>query len=95
MEERQQMCIREVRLLQMLQHPNVVKLYDVFRNKENLYFVFEYLPTDLEKLVSDTEIPLNAAHVKCLMQQLLECVAFMHSQSVLHRVQSFPQLDRT
>lgn len=43
--------LREIKLLQELNHPNIVKLHDVFHLKNLLYFALEYGPIDLEVLM--------------------------------------------
>ena len=43
--------LREIKLLQELDHPNVVKLHDVFHIKNLLYFALEYGAIDLEQLM--------------------------------------------
>ena len=37
------MALREVKSLRKLNHPGVVKLKEVIRENDELYFVFEYL----------------------------------------------------
>jgi serine/threonine protein kinase len=37
------MALREVRSLRKLSHPSVVKLKEVIRENDELFFVFEYL----------------------------------------------------
>lgn len=37
------MALREVRSLRKLTHPHVVKLREVIRENDELFFVFEYL----------------------------------------------------
>jgi cyclin-dependent kinase-like len=39
--------LREVKILKMLQHPNVVHLNEAFRKKGVPYLVFEYLDNNL------------------------------------------------
>jgi protein kinase len=37
------MALREIKSLRKLNHPNIVKLKEVIRANDDLYFVFEYL----------------------------------------------------
>ena len=41
------MALREVKSLRKLSHPNIVKLKEVIRQKDNLFFVFEFMQTNL------------------------------------------------
>ena len=43
--------LREIKLLQELDHPNIVKLHDVFHLKNLLFFALEYGPIDLSHLM--------------------------------------------
>ena len=43
--------LREIKLLQELDHPNVIKLHDVFHLKGLLFYALEYGAIDLAKLI--------------------------------------------
>jgi len=43
--------MREIAILKELNHQNVVKLYDVFHEKNRLYLVFEFCDFDLKQLM--------------------------------------------
>ena len=45
------MQLREVKSLKKLNHPNVVKLKEVIRENDELYFVFEYMEGNLYELM--------------------------------------------
>ena len=42
---KQRHILREKEILNSLDHPHVVKLYQTFSDDEDLYFVFEHLDT--------------------------------------------------
>merc|ERR1719422_2186413 len=48
------MDLREVKSLKKLNHPNVVKLKEVIRENNRLYFVFEYIKGDLLGLMRES-----------------------------------------
>lgn len=48
------MSLREVKSLRKLNHPCVVKLKEVIRENDELFFVFEYLVTPLYLDTHDT-----------------------------------------
>ena len=43
--------LRELQSLKKLQHPNIVKLKQVVREEQILYFVFEFCETDLHRVI--------------------------------------------
>ena len=79
--------LREIKLLQELNHPNIVKLYDVFHLKSLLYFALEYGPVDLDDLMfkEKSNVVLEQAHIKCILKQILEGIGYLHSNWILHR----------
>lgn len=45
--------LREVKVLRMLRHPNIVCLKEAFRRKGKLYLVFEYVDKNLLEVLED------------------------------------------
>jgi cyclin-dependent kinase-like len=43
--------IREVKILRMINHQNIVKLKEAFRRKEKLYLVFEFVDFSLLEVI--------------------------------------------
>lgn len=78
-------AIREISLLKELQHPNIVRLYDVVHTERRLTLVFEYLDQDLKKYLDICEGGLETTILKSFLYQLLCGVAFCHTHRVLHR----------
>lgn len=80
--------LREIKFLQELSHPNIIKLHSVFSTKnQNLNLVLEYLPQgDLLKLIQDTTaISYTPADIKAWMLMLCRAVWFCHANFILHR----------
>ena len=46
------MQLREVKSLRKLNHHNIVKLKEVIREKDSLYFVFEFMTKNLYEMIS-------------------------------------------
>ena len=61
------MQLREVKSLKKLNHPNIVKLKEVIRENDGLYFVFEYMDHNLFDLIKDRDKPLPEAKIKNTM----------------------------
>ena len=47
------MNLREVKSLKKLNHPNIVKLKEVIRENDTLFFVFEFMKENLYELMKD------------------------------------------
>lgn len=81
-----QTALREVSILQELQHTNVVNLRDVICVQDaKLYLVFEYVEQDLKKALEKRISSFSATLLKRLMWQLLDGLCFCHSHRILHR----------
>jgi cyclin-dependent kinase 12/13 len=84
-------ALREIKFLQRVNHPNIVKLKEVVtskatdatRNKGSVFMVFEYAVCDLVGLMDSAQ--LNESHIMGIMKQLLGAVHYAHVNNVLHR----------
>lgn len=77
-------AIREISLLKLLEHPNIVRLHDVVHSPSSLTLVFEFLDSDLKKFI-DTSHGLLPNSIKSFLYQLLQGLAYCHVNKVLHR----------
>jgi len=77
--------LREIRVLKLFKHENIVRLLQVFREEEKLYLVFEYVErTVLEELESSPDgIPLEK--LKSITYQMVKALDFLHSHDIVHR----------
>ncbi|KAK6435899.1 serine/threonine protein kinase, CMGC, CDC2/CDK subfamily [Oleoguttula sp. CCFEE 5521] len=78
-------AIREIKLLQSLNHVNVVTLQEVMVERNDCFMVFEYLEHDLTGLLNHPSFTLTTAHKKHLAKQLFEGLDYLHHRGVLHR----------
>ncbi|XP_061094013.1 serine/threonine-protein kinase MAK isoform X2 [Conger conger] len=80
------MNLREVKSLKKLNHANVVKLKEVIRENDHLYFVFEYMKENLYQLMKDRENKLFSEHeIRNIMFQVQSGLAFVHKHGFFHR----------
>ncbi|KAG1663541.1 hypothetical protein FOA52_003169 [Chlamydomonas sp. UWO 241] len=77
--------LREVRALQVLDHPNIVQLIDVFAQGHSIRLVQEYCFSDLQRLTAGATDVLPEGFIKGVMQQVLRGVASCHATGIMHR----------
>ncbi|CAG0916189.1 unnamed protein product [Notodromas monacha] len=86
-------ALRELKILQLLDHENVVNLIEICRTKatqfnrykSTFFLVFEFCEHDLAGLLSNVNVKFNLGEIKKVMQQLLNGLYFIHSNKILHR----------
>ncbi|CDP12864.1 unnamed protein product [Coffea canephora] len=78
---------REIIILRKLDHPNVIKLEGLAtsRMQYSLYLVFDFMLSDLTRIISRPEGRLTEPQVKSYMQQLLSGLQHCHERGILHR----------
>jgi serine/threonine protein kinase len=72
--------LREVKSLMKLKHVNIVRLHEVIREDNRLYFIFEYMRENLYELIKHRTKPFLEQTVRNITCQLLQGLAFMHKQ---------------
>lgn len=80
--------VREIALLQTLNHRNVVKLLDVVWQDHKVYIVFELVDQDLKVLLDHRikdHLRMTPDEVWGITGQLLQGLAYCHSRGVMHR----------
>ena len=81
-------AIREVYLLKELNHVNIEKLIDVLHSPKLFTLVFEFIETDLRKIIESRKKlgeKLQPYEIKSFLYQLLKGVAYMHKCKIIHR----------
>lgn len=76
---------REVSIMKLLIHPNIVKLYEVIETEKTLYLVMEYVNNGevFEFLVKNGRMKENIARQK--FRQIVSAVQYLHSKNIIHR----------
>ncbi|XP_039645936.1 serine/threonine-protein kinase MAK isoform X2 [Perca fluviatilis] len=79
------MNLREVKSLKKLNHANVVKLKEVIRENDHLYFVFEYMKENLYQLMKDRNKLFPESVIRNISFQILQGLSFIHKHGFFHR----------
>ncbi|KAH8695063.1 putative serine/threonine protein kinase [Talaromyces proteolyticus] len=76
---------REVVIMKLIEHPNVINLYDIWENRGELYLVLEYVEGgELFDYVS-THGPLPEEEAVRLFRQIISGLAYCHRFNICHR----------
>lgn len=80
-----QKLFREVRIMKFLDHPNIVKLYEVIETEKTLYLVMEYASGGevFDYLVAHGRMKEKEARAK--FRQIVSSVQYCHQKHVIHR----------
>nr|XP_021502969.1 serine/threonine-protein kinase MAK isoform X2 [Meriones unguiculatus] len=68
------MNLREVKSLKKLNHANVIKLKEVIRENDHLYFIFEYMKENLYQLMKDRD--MKPENLLCMGPELVKIADF-------------------
>lgn len=77
--------IREVNALRRVSHPNVMQLLDVHTKGCSMILVLPYVRHSLGQLLAQLDMPMHEAHAQQYARMLLQGVAAMHAERLLHR----------
>ena len=79
-------ALREIAVLRLLQHPNIVRLMDVEHGAHSLCLAFEFVEQDLRKHMAATrKDPVDFRLATSFARQMLLGVEYCHSRGVMHR----------
>jgi MAP/microtubule affinity-regulating kinase len=80
-----QKLFREVRIMKLLNHPHIVKLYEVIDTPDELFLVMEYVSGGevFDYLVAHGKMKEDVARKH--FRQIVSAVDYCHSLKVIHR----------
>mmetsp|Transcript_1680 Transcript_1680/g.3125 ORF Transcript_1680/g.3125 Transcript_1680/m.3125 type:complete len:903 (-) Transcript_1680:2372-5080(-) len=82
-------CLKEVKLLQSLDHPNIIRYMDSFINDNDLVIVFEWAAAgDLKRQLrkaQEKETPFEERIIWKYFSQIADAIQHMHERRIMHR----------
>lgn len=79
------MNLREVKSLRKLNHPSIVKLKEVIRENDELFFVFEFLDCNLYQMTKDRDKFFPESRTRNWSYQIFQGLAYIHKHGYFHR----------
>ena len=78
--------LREAKTTAVLNHPNIVTLYDMGQVGENLYLSMEFIDgITLEEKLQAANGPLPLDYVASIVYQLCDALQYAHDKTIIHR----------
>ena len=82
-------ALREVRILRLLDHENVISLQCVLHSMTDntfteMYVIFEIMQTDLAMIIRSSQV-LCDTHVQCFVHQMLLGLQYLQDHQIVHR----------
>lgn len=81
----QQFVWRELNVMKNVNHPNIVRTYDIFDTKPRLYLVLEYMPGGTLGQILQKVGRFTEDQARCILADILNGVAYLHDKSIVHR----------
>jgi serine/threonine protein kinase len=77
---------QEIEILKMCQHPNLIKMLDVFENIEHIYIVMELLEGgDLFSYLEKRKFKIPEQRASKIIHSLAAGLYYLHSYGIVHR----------
>ena len=81
--------MREVNLMIQLDHPNIIKLYEVYENQKNIYLIMELCTGGelFDRITLNTEngIQFTEKQAASLFKQMMSAINYCHKNGIVHR----------
>ena len=76
----------EMETLKICQHKNIMRLYEVFENADNIYLVLEYLGGgNLYNYMKEHQLIIKESMAKRLIKSVTSALHYLHKYGVIHR----------
>ena len=78
-------ALREIAVLKVVEHPNIVRLLDVTTSPRDISLVFEFSEMDLKRYMLDVGGAMDPKIIKSLSEQLMKGIECCHRNAIIHR----------
>ena len=81
--------MREVNLMIQLDHPNIIKLYEVYETDKNIYLIMELCTGGelFDRIVENTEsgVQFTEKQAADIFKQMMSAINYCHKNGIVHR----------
>ena len=81
-----ELLFREIEILKLCSHPNIIRLIDIFENRNTIFIVMEYLDGgDLFLYLERKKFNISEKRASELVFSLVNAINYLHSMGIIHR----------
>jgi serine/threonine protein kinase len=78
--------VREINLMELLEHPNIVRLIETYETTDTLYLVMEYVEgLNLDEYLQKNKGKLTEGNAREIFRQMVMAMDYCHDNRVVHR----------
>jgi len=77
--------LREINMLKILDHPNIIKIRDVYMGATEVNMVMEYGGTSISDSIHNLSFNDRVVHLKHVFYQIVSSCLHMHKLEIMHR----------
>lgn len=78
-------CLEEIEIYQSLDHPNVIKLFEVLKSDSSLYLIMEYASRGDLYSILNTKTKFSETESRHYFRQIISGLVYCHSKGYAHR----------
>ncbi|KZW04306.1 Pkinase-domain-containing protein [Exidia glandulosa HHB12029] len=80
------MFARELQIMQTVNHPGIVRCFDIYRDAATIFLVMELVEGgDLLELISDSSAGLPELDARHLTHDIVSAMSYLHGMRIVHR----------
>ncbi|MDR3548987.1 MAG: protein kinase [Candidatus Pacebacteria bacterium] len=84
--EKLDLARREIEILKICQHSNIIRLIDTFENQEYIYIVMELLlGKSLQDYMNSRSCDISEVRARSIIHSLATALYYMHNYGIVHR----------
>jgi len=79
------MILNEIALMQISEHPNILRYYESYKQDRNIFMVLELMESNLTDIVLERTGHFTEEVIAYILKETLSGLNFLHKQHRLHR----------
>ncbi|WQF84244.1 Putative protein kinase [Colletotrichum destructivum] len=77
-----ELSTEQIKMLQSIQHPNIVTVHEIYSDKTNHHIVYEHMPRSLQEAVGNPY--LNRQRLAAIVGQVVEALVYLEKTGLQH-----------